>query len=104
MNYSEGTGTFNGSARVSGLAPNSEYTFQVNGGPRPATICTFTTDANGTGGCSEQGLELPGFTTAEIVDEDGMVVASGAFDRRGTCRDPQQGGTQCEAPGQVKKG
>jgi hypothetical protein len=103
VNYSEGTGTFNGTTRVSGLEPDTEYTFRVNGPAGPQTICTFTTDANGAGGCSEQGLTLGGFGRAEIVDDTNTVVASGIFERRGNCRDPQQGGTQCEAPGQVKK-
>jgi len=105
VNYSEGTGTFNGTTRVSGLEPDTGYTFRVNGPAGPQTICTFTTDANGTGGCSEQGLTLGGFGRAEIVDKGGVVVASGSFDRRGNCRDADQAGSQCkanDAPGQNK--
>ena len=100
VNYQEGRGTFNGSTRVDGLEPGEDYTFRVTGPGGLQTICTFTANASGSGGCSEQGLKLGGFTTAQIVDKNGTVVASGTFARRGTCRDPQQGGELCEAPGQ----
>jgi hypothetical protein len=106
VNYSEGRGTFNGTTRVSGLEPNTEYTFRVNGAPDGQKICTFTTDANGAGGCSEQGLMLDGFGKAQIVNETtNVVVASGDFARRGNCRDRDQAGSQCEAndaPGRNK--
>jgi len=32
---------------------------------------------------------------------DGVVVAEGTFARRGTCRDPDQSITNCEAPGRI---
>ena len=48
-------------------------------------------------GCSANGLILPGFNAAEIVDDNGDVVASGIFARRGNCRDADQAGSLCEA-------
>lgn len=107
VNYSEGTGTFNGSARVSGLEEGT-YTFQVvsPNGMTATPICTFTADGNGTDGCSANGLTLGGFATAEIVDDtNNTVVASGTFERRGNCRDADQAGSQCkanDAPGRNK--
>ncbi len=56
----------------------------------------------GTDGCSENRLPLAGFSRAEIVDESGAVVASGAFERRGNCRDADQAASLCEAPGRNK--
>ncbi len=106
VNYSEGTGTFNGSARVSGLEEGT-YTFQVVSpdGQTATPICTFTADGNGTDGCSATGLTLGGFATAEIADANGEVVADGTFERRGNCRDADQAGSQCkanDAPGRNK--
>jgi hypothetical protein len=106
VNYSEGTGTFNGSARVSGLEEGT-YTFQVVSpdGQTATPICTFEADGNGTDGCSATGLTLGGFATAEIADANGEVVADGTFERRGNCRDADQAGSQCkanDAPGRNK--
>ena len=99
LNYSEGRGTFNGSTNVQGLE-DGDYTFRVSlNGNNVREICSFTV-GDGRSGCSATDLALPGFNRAEIVDSDGAVVASGVFARRGNCRDPQQGGSQCEAPGQ----
>ncbi len=64
-------------------------------------VCTFDT-TTGRDGCSATDLGLPGFASARIVDGDGTVVASGTFERRGNCRDADQGGSQCEAPGRNK--
>jgi hypothetical protein len=97
LNYSEGTGTFSGTANVLGLVEGEDYSYVVNlNGGNEQTICTFTAGA-GSSGCSANGLTLPGFNRAEIEDSAGNAVASGTFERRGNCRDPQQGGSQCEA-------
>lgn len=101
VNYSEGQGTFNAGTRVRGLESGT-YTFRVAGGVTmgqpnaPQPICTFTVGDGGTGGCNENGLELKGFTRAEIVDTAGMVVDSDLFTRQGKseCRDPQQAGIE----------
>lgn len=97
VNYSEGQGTFNATARVAGL-PAGTYTFAVfNAANGSQTICTFTSDGTGTAGCSAQHLELEGFGVARIVDSSGAIVASGNFARRGNCRDANQAGSQCKA-------
>lgn len=94
VNYSAGQGTFNATVNVRGLdAGNYAFAVSLNGANR-TEVCEI---ADGATGCSAQGLALPGFNTAEIVAADGEVVASGVFDRGGNCRDPQQGGTLCEA-------
>ncbi|MDQ3380098.1 MAG: hypothetical protein M3546_07220 [Actinomycetota bacterium] len=108
VNYSEGQGDFNGNVTVSGLMPNTVYSFYVVS-PAGVTIapfvCTGTSDAAGVFTCSAQHRVLPGFATAQIrlgTAATGTVVASGTFERRGNCRDPEQGGSQCVAPGQNK--
>jgi hypothetical protein len=102
LNYTEGQGTFSGTLHALGL-PSGSYAYQVSlNGTNPQTICTFTVGVGvGRQGCSAQHLELGGFTRAEIATSDGTVVASGVFDRAGNCRDPLQGGSQCEAPGRT---
>ncbi|MEO7296018.1 MAG: hypothetical protein ABIZ57_07730 [Candidatus Limnocylindria bacterium] len=98
VNYSEGTGTFSGTVTTDGLEPG-DYTFQVSlNGTNRTVICEFTVSQDGTrDGCSANGLTLSGFNTAEIVDDNGDVVASGIFARRGNCRDADQAGSLCEA-------
>ncbi|HVM17982.1 MAG TPA: CHRD domain-containing protein [Gaiellaceae bacterium] len=100
VNYSKGQGTFNGTITVRGLMPSTEYSFHVSGagaGTAGRLICSDTSDSSGTFTCSAQKLTLPGFTTAQVRTADGTVVASGVFERRGNCRDPEQAGSQCKA-------
>ncbi len=102
VNYREGTGTFNGRITVKNLTAGETYTFLVRGASGERVICTGVANTQGTFGCSAQDLTLPGFTMAVVRDAAGMEVAPGTFDRRGNCRDPQQAGSQCVAPGQTK--
>lgn len=109
VNYSEGQGDFNGNVTVSGLMPSTAYSFYVAGAAAGMTsaggvlICSGTSDASGVFTCSARHLVLPGFATAQIrLGTTTTVVASGTFARRGNCRDPEQGGSQCDAPGQNK--
>ena len=101
VNYSKGQGTFNGTVTVSGLMANTGYSFFVTGagaGAEGRLICSGTSNSSGTFTCSAQRLRLPGFTTAQVrTTTGGTVVASGVFERRGNCRDPEQAGSQCEA-------
>ncbi len=97
VNYSEGTGKFNGSITVSNLEPDATYSFFVRGASGDTLICTGTADAAGTFTCSAQQLFLPGFGMAVVKDGAAVDVASGTFERRGNCRDPQQVGSQCKA-------
>ena len=97
VNYSEGQGTFNGTITVQGLAPNTAYSFTVAGASGIRTICSGISDSGGTFTCSVQKVTLPGFGTAQVRTSDGTVVASGTFERRGNCRDPEQSGSLCKA-------
>jgi hypothetical protein len=101
VNYSKGSRDFNGRISVRRLTPFERYTFSVRT-PGPETvICSSTANANGLFACSAQRLMLPGFSQAVVRDSSGAEVAVGVFERRGNCRDPQQAGSQCEAPGQT---
>ncbi|MGI8643927.1 MAG: hypothetical protein ACR2LS_07400 [Thermomicrobiales bacterium] len=100
VNYSEGRGTFNGTIVVRDLEPNTGYTFVVRLMDNEATdqvICSGTSNDQGLFRCNEQGLALAGFSQAVVEDDAGNDAASGTFARRGNCRDPQQGGSQCES-------
>lgn len=100
VNYREGTSTFNGTVTVRNLIPGETYEFYVTGaaaGTAGVLICSGEASESGLFRCSAQGLALPGFASAEVREDDGDVVATGTFARRGNCRDPQQAGSQCEA-------
>ena len=103
VNYREGTGTFNGTISVRSLDPGETYTFLVRSPAGAETpICSDEASPGGVFSCSEQDLRLGGFTRAVVRDESGTEVAGGMFDRRGNCRDPQQNGSQCNAPGRTR--
>ena len=105
VNYSEGRGDFNGNITVSGLAPGATYTFVVRlagAEMTDQTICSGTANQQGTFTCTAQHRPLNGFSMAVVEDSLGNDVASGVFARRGNCRDPDQNGSQCDAPGQNK--
>lgn len=98
VNYRNGSGTFNGSISVSGLEPGAGYMFTVAlNGANETFICGGEANSGGVFSCSATDLALPGFNMA-ILSGSG-IGESATFDRRGNCRDPNQGGTQCEAPG-----
>lgn len=100
VNYSEGKGTFNGAITVRNLEPNTDYTFVVRLMDDEASdqvICSGTSNSKGLFRCNAQDLTLAGFSQAVVEDDTGNDVASGDFARRGNCRDPQQGGSQCES-------
>ena len=102
VNYSEGQGDFNGNVTASGLTPNTAYSFYVAGataGNTGVLICSDTSNSSGVFTCSTQHLVLPGFSRAEIRLGT-TIVATGTFARRGNCRDPNQAGELCSAPGQ----
>lgn len=98
VNYRSGSGTFNGSIRVGGLEPGVSYSFAVRT-PGPTTIiCEGEANGGGVFSCSAGDLALGGFTFAVLSGPNGELETV-PFARRGNCRDPNQGGTQCEAPG-----
>ncbi len=104
VNYSEGQGTFNGTITVRNLEPGETYTFQVSGAASGdgVDVCEGVANSQGTFSCSFQDMELPGFAGVEVEDEDGNVVATGTFERAGNCRDADQAGSLCVAPGRNK--
>lgn len=102
VNYSEGRGDFNGNIAVSNLTPGETYRFFVRRGATETLVCSGVANSQGMFTCSEQHLPLPGFVMAVVRDSAGVEVASGTFERRGNCRDPEQAGSLCTAPGHNK--
>ena len=104
VNYSPGHGDFNGTVVVSNLTPGATYEFYLsrvrNGVLSETLVCTGVADSQGTFTCAAQHFTSGGFTTAVVKNVAGATVASGTFERRGTCRDPEQMMHNCEAPGQ----
>ena len=102
VNYSEGTGKFNGRITVRNLEPGETYQFFVRGPSGERLVCEGEANSQGVFTCNAQKLALPGFAQAVVRDSAGMEDASGVFARRGNCRDPDQAGSLCKAPGQNK--
>ena len=104
VNYSDGTGLFNGTINVANLNPGETYTFSVrraNG--TEVVFCSGVAKQNGRFTChgTQVDVPAPGFTMAVVRNSLGIEVANGLFDeRRGNCRAPDQAGSQCTAPGQ----
>lgn len=115
------------SLRFHGLTAGEDYSVVVKRGEgdgeqapgsRDRTICTFTASDAGTGTCAGRFLELRALAVAQLVQSDGAVVAQatrtgapspaggsftaaapGEITSRGGCREPEQAGSQCTAPG-----
>lgn len=99
----------------SGLTPSTGYTVVVRGRfADPATfsgICSFTTNAQGNGSCHSRftglqrlaisQLRIGGETGAPVLQATRQAVASGpgSIVSRGGCREPDQAGSTCTAPG-----
>ncbi|MBA3404617.1 MAG: hypothetical protein H0U13_08045 [Gemmatimonadaceae bacterium] len=88
INYVAGTEGWQSSVSLQGDLAEGTYTFFALGGPGGVqAVCSFTIDENGgRQGCSAD-TDLGGFVRAEVRDEDGIVVASGIFERRGGTRE-----------------
>lgn len=104
VNYVKGTEGWSSTVSVFGLAPG-DYVFAVRRTAAGAyqTVCAFTADGRGRDGCSDQDADLLGFTEGVIVrdangngiaDPGEVAVASGVFERRGVCREPDQTGAE----------
>lgn len=103
------------SFRFQGLEPDTTYTVVVRGRFADATafsaICSFTTNAGDGGSCSEQfiGLQRLAIAQLRLGDQSGtpvlqatrqaVVAGPGEIASRGGCREPEQMGSTCEAPG-----
>jgi hypothetical protein len=101
--------------RFSGLAPDTTYTVVVRGRFADPTvfsaICEFPTNAAGVGACQSQftGLERLAIAQLRLGDVNGMPVLQatrqavvsgpGSITSDGGCREPDQAGGTCEAPG-----
>lgn len=115
------------SLRFDGLTAGAEYSVVVKRGEgdgeqapgsRDRTICSFTATDTGTGTCTGRFLELRALAVAQLLQSDGTVVAQatrtgapspaggsftaaapGEITSKGGCREPEQAGSQCTAPG-----
>ncbi|MBA3382175.1 MAG: fibronectin type III domain-containing protein [Actinobacteria bacterium] len=92
---------------VSGLKPNTMYTWVGIAMGTASSICSFTTDASGSGGC-ESGVNsrlgsteireggvagIPVLRAVSSTDDDNKVE-DGEIERRGTCRFDENPGCQ----------
>ena len=92
---------------VSGLKPNTMYTWVGIAMGTASSICSFTTDASGSGGC-ESGVNsrlgsteireggvagIPLLRAVSSTDDDNKVE-DGEIERRGTCRFDENPGCQ----------
>mgnify|MGYP000583818432 FL=1 len=83
VNYVKGRESWTATVQVHGL-PAGVYWFAVrlnDGELQP--VCMIEADGDGVARCSNQQFDLGGFNEAVIVDDEGGIVASGIFERRG---------------------
>ncbi|MDQ3646968.1 MAG: hypothetical protein M3345_08565 [Actinomycetota bacterium] len=108
-NYVAGREGFQNYVEVSGLAPNTQYSWYGIAPSGTALICTLTTDATGSGSCSSDvdsklgRTEVRDTLTGAVVlsasdrrDAD-HIVSDGEIERFGACRD--EANARCTAPG-----
>ena len=121
INYVKGTSgvepdtQWTSSFRFDGLTSGASYTVVVKGRFADPTafsgICGFTADVAGTGSCSSQftGLQRLAVAQLRVGGETGVAVLQatrqavvsgpGTIISRGGCREPDQAGSTCVAPG-----
>lgn len=123
INYVKGTSgeepdtEWTSSFRFSGLVGDTTYTVIVKGRFAVATessaICSFTTTTSGDGGCAARFTGLQRLAVSQLVTGDtaaGVPVLQatrqavlpggpGSITSSGGCREPEQGGSTCVAPG-----
>jgi len=104
------------SFHFTGLMPDTAYSVAVRGRFADAAafsdVCTFTTKSSGAGSCASDfiGLQRLAIVQLRLGGEDGMPVLQatrqsvapggpGEIVSRGGCREPDQAGSTCEAPG-----
>lgn len=101
--------------RFSGLAPATTYTVVVRGRFADPTvfsaICEVTTNASGIGSCQSQFIGLERLAIAQLrlgaldgtpvlqATRQAVVSGPGSITSDGGCREPDQAGSTCEAPG-----
>jgi len=115
-NFIKGGATGNGDGdvwqnyvQVTGLKPNTTYTWVGIAMGNASQVCSFTTDASGSGSCSstvnsrlgsteirEGGVAgVPVLRAVGSTDDDGKVE-DGEIERRGTCRFADNPGCQAQ--------
>ena len=122
INYVKGTSgqepntEWTSSFRFSGLSGATTYTVIVKGRFAVATessaICSFTTTTSGDGGCAARFTGLQRLAVSQLVTGDGpagvpvlqatrqaVLAGPGSITSSGGCREPDQGGSTCVAPG-----
>lgn len=105
-NFIAGNNGWNNKVSVTGLAPSTSYSWY--GGPS-TLICSFVTDAAGSGGCTsdvnsrlsttdirETSTNTVVLRAVDTQDED-QQVEDGEIERRGTCR--ESANPRCDNPG-----
>ena len=119
-----GTGTINYVKGTSGAEPNTEWTssFRFRGleagvsytvvvKSRINEICSFTANDAGVGSCTSQFTGLPRLGIAQLLTSTGtpvlqatrhpLLTGPGSITSSGGCREPDQGGSTCSAPGRI---
>lgn len=121
INYIKGTSgqepdtQWTSSFRFTGLLPDTAYTVVVRGRFSDATafsaICSFTTNAEGMGGCAERFTGLQRLAVAQLrlggvkgpavlqATRQAVVAGPGEIVSRGGCREADSAGAICNAPG-----
>ncbi len=108
--YTEWTSSF----RFTGLAADTGYTVVVRGRFLNALafsdICSFTTNSTGVGSCTSRFTGLQRLAVAQLrvtatgtpvlqATRQAVVSGPGSITSSGGCREPDQVGTTCAAPG-----
>ena len=104
--FTSGNNGWNNRVEVTGLLANTNYTWYGIGGVNTQAICSFTTDADGSGSCSDDRNSFLGRTEVRETasqtvvlfavgsTDDDNKVEDGEIERRGTCRD--EGNAACQ--------
>lgn len=123
INYIKGTSdvepdtSWSSAFHFSGLAADTAYSVVVRGRFADATafsaICSFTTNGSGSGSCASQftGLQRLAIAQLRLGDVTGatvlqatrqaVVAGPGSITSDGGCREPDQSGNTCTAPGRL---
>lgn len=104
--YTSGNEGWNNNVKVTGLLANTDYTWYGIGGGTTQAICSFTTDADGSGSCRDDRNSFLGRTEVRETasqtvvlfavgsTDDDNKVEDGEIERRGTCR--EEGNSLCQ--------
>lgn len=117
INYIKGTSSdepnteWTSSFRFTGLASNITYSVVVKGRTPVSKICSFTSNRTGVGSCSSRFTGLAKLGIAELhrgsstgavvlqAARQGIAIGVGSITSFGGCREADQTGSTCTAPG-----